>query len=237
MLKGTQAAVGPILLTLASILVVAAQDHHVARQFDPGVTVDIDAGRFRFDVYTGREKSEELEAGDSKLGAGISFRVKPLFKSFIDALDTDKKHVLVIRLGYEYSQANENQAHSGTHSVRAEGTIRWGFPKKVLVSDRSRFELRWVDGDPSFRYRNRLLLERPFRMFKRKFTPYGSAEAYWDSRFRTWNKFRYTGGVEVPLLWRSTIDLSYTRERCVTCRDPHTDILGANLNIFLKLKK
>ena len=228
-----------VLLVIIVLNTVKAQDRDVAKEFDPGVTVDIAAGRFRFDVYTGREKSEELEAGDAKFGGGISFRVKPLFKTFIDALDTDKQHVFVARLGYEFRRAGENEQSSHTHELMADGTFRWGFPKKILVSDRNRFGLRWIDGDPSFRYRNRLQVERPFTILKRKVTPYASAEAFWDSRYHSWNRFDYTGGTEIPLPYfrRATVDLYYTRERCITCPDPHTDILGVNLHIFLRLKK
>ena len=216
---------------------VDAQDHRVARQFDPQITIDLDAGRFRYDIYVGREKSEELEAGDTIFGAGASFRVKPLFKTFIDNLDTDKQHVVVVRVGYEYRHAGESGLTADTHTGMVDGTFRWGFPKKILMSDRNRAEMRWVEGDPSFRYRNRLQFERPFTLFKRKISPYASGEAFWDSRFRSWNKFRYTGGVEFHTFWKSTLDLSYTRERCVTCADPHTDILGLNLKFFFKLKK
>ena len=215
---------------------VSAQDQ-VARQFDPGVIVDIDAGKYRYDIYVGREKSEELEAGDTLVGAGASFRAKPIFKSFLDSLDTDKQHVLVISLGYEFRSGGENEMSSKTHTAMADGTLRYAFPKKILMSDRNRFELRWVDGDPGFRYRNRLRFERPFRMLKRQITPYGGAEAYWDSHFHSWNKFRYSAGVEVPVIRRTHLDLFYTRERCVTCPDPHTDILGINLKVFLRLKK
>ena len=227
-----------LLVFLAVVLVhpVPAQDHHVARQFDPTFTVDLDAGRLRYDFYLGREKSEELEAGDTIFGAGASFRVKPLFKTFIDALDTDKQHVLVVRVGYEFRHGGEEELDTNTHTGRVDGTFRWGFPKKILMTDRNRGELRWVDGDPSFRYRNRLQFERPFTLFKRKVAPYGSAEAYWDSRFRSWNKFRYTGGVEFHAFWKATVDLYFTRERCVTCPDPHTDIIGVNTKFFFKLK-
>ena len=247
MSRTSQRIVVSILLTIVVVNAMPAQDRQVAKEFDPEIKIDIDAGRFRYDVYFGREKSEELEAGDTKIGGGVSFRLKPLFKTFIDALDTDKQHVFVGRLGYEFSRAGEDDQASETHKLLADGTLRWGFPKKILVSDANRFGLRWIDGEPSFGYRNRLRVERPFQIFKRELTPYGSAEAYWDGRFRSWNKFRYTGGVEIPLpfsralpvsfLRRTTLDVFYTRERCTTCPDPHTDIVGLTLNIFVRLKK
>lgn len=236
-MRGWQKFGSFVLLIILSVVCSPAQDHHVARQFDPTITVDLDVGRFRYDFYVGREKSEELEAGDTIFGAGVRFRAKPIFKTFFDAIDTDKKHVLVLRMGYEYRHGGEDGFDSNTHTAMTDATLRWGFPKKVLMADRNRAELRWIDGEASFRYRNRLLFERPFTIFKRKVAPYASAEAYWDGRFTSWNKFRYTAGAEVQAVWRTTVDVYYARERCVTCPDPHTDILGANITLFFKLKK
>lgn len=236
MLRGT--AVGAIFLALASALIVAAQDREVAKEFDPAIRIDIDAGRYKFDVYSWREKSEELEAGAVTVGAGMRFRIKPVLKSFLDALDTDKQHVLVARFGYEYRRASEGDLRSHTQSLMFDGTFRWELPQKILMSDMNRFELRRIDGDRSFRYWNRLRFERPFRPFNWRVAPFAAAEAYWDSRYRIWNKFAYTGGVEVSLIRRrSAIDLYYRRERCISCPDQHTDVAGATLNVFLRLKK
>jgi len=39
-----------------------------------------------------------------------------------------------------------------------------------------------MNGNFSFRYRNRIRLEREFRVCGRSLTPYGSVEVYHDSR-------------------------------------------------------
>ena len=238
MLRGKQAVVGPILLVLASVLTAAAQDREVAKEFDPAFRIDIDAGRYKFDVYSWREKSEELEAGAVTVGAGVRFRLKPVLKTFLDALDTDKQHVFVGRVGYEYRRASEGELRSHTQSLMFDGTFRWGLPQKILMSDMNRFELRRIDGGRSFRYWNRLRLERPLRPFKWRVAPFVAAEAYWDGRYRIWNKFAYTGGVEVSVIRRrSSLDLYYRRERCISCPDQHTDVAGVTLNVFLRLRK
>src|SRR5687768_15653351 len=137
MLRGT--AVGAIFCALASVLIVAAQDREVAKEFDPAIRIDIDAGKYKFDVYSWREKSEELEAGAFTVGGGIRFRIKPVLKTFIDALDTDKQHVFVGRFGYEFRRASEGERRSHTQSLMFDGTFRWGLPKKILMSDMNRF--------------------------------------------------------------------------------------------------
>ncbi|HKP69889.1 MAG TPA: hypothetical protein VJV05_11445 [Pyrinomonadaceae bacterium] len=237
MLRGQQ-TIGVLLLALMSVYVAAAQDNDVAREFDPGIKLDIDAGRYKYDVYTWREKSEEVEGGAVAFGGGVRFRIKPVLKTFIDALDTDKQHVFVGRFGYEYRRASEGELSSHTHSLMFDGTFRWGLPKKILMSDMNRFELRRIDGGHSFRYWNRLRFEKPIRPFNWRIAPFAAGEAYWDGRYRMWNKFTYAGGVEVDLIRRrASVDLLYRRERCITCPDQHTDVFGVNLNVFLRLKK
>ncbi len=229
----------PLLVTQGAF----SQDKPVASEFDPGLNIQIDrGGPFTYDLYTERNKSEDLEAGTWNIGGGASFRLKSAFKTFLDHLDTDKSHLLVIRLAYEYSRASEGGETKITNTIMADVTPRYQFPGRILMSDRSRFEVRWIDSDPSFRYRNRLRFERPFALFKREFAPYVNGEAFWDSRYRSWNKFRYGGGVEfqlfkIPYLGKSALELSYDRERCTTCPDPHTNIVGAKLNIYIKGKK
>ena len=217
--------------------VAAGQGRTTVGEFDPGVTVDLDLGKpFRLDFYTGREKSEEVSASKWKIGGGGSFRLKPVFKSFLDDLDTDKQHVLVIRAGYEYSRASEDGITKITHTTMLDATLRYSFKGKILMSDRNRFELRWVNTAPDMRYRNRLLFHRPFRLLRLRVTPFAGAEAYWDDRRNKWNLFRYTTGVEVPFFKHMTIDVRYEREHCVTCPDPNTNVVAVNLNTFLRFK-
>ncbi len=72
-------------------------------------------------------------------------------------------------------------------------------PLEILLSDRNREDLRFVNGQFSARYRNRVTLEREFALGKRKLTPYASGEIYYDSRFDTWNRNRLAIGLQVPL--------------------------------------
>jgi hypothetical protein len=56
-----------------------------------------------------------------------------------------------------------------------------------------------VNGEFSARYRNRVTLEREFKLLNRRITPYGSAEVYYDSRFKTWNRNRLSVGTQIAL--------------------------------------
>jgi hypothetical protein len=72
---------------------------------------------------------------------------------------------------------------------------------------------------------------------KRSITPYGGAEAMWDKHYERWNQFRYTGGIQIPFIKRTSFDAFYERVRCLTCSDLHTNVFGVTLNIYLRLKK
>jgi len=229
-----------VLLIALATATVSSQGQEPVSEFDPGFTFSFDlTRRLRFDVFTGREKSEELHSAKQKVGAGFSFRVKPLFRSFLDHIDTDKKHVLTVAVAYEYSRASENNILSSIENkLMVDAIGRWEFPGKLLASDRNRVEFRWIDGDYSTRYRNRAMLERPFKVSKKiTITPYGAAEAFWDARHDRWSKFEFTGGVQVPLFKRTSLDGYYSRAHCVTCADAHTNIYGLAFNIFLPFKQ
>lgn len=81
-----------------------------------------------------------------------------------------------------------------------EQTLRKLLPGSLLLSDRNREEFRFVNGDFSFRYRNRVTIEREFHLFKqRNITPYVSGEIFYDTRYRVWNRNRLALGVQTSL--------------------------------------
>jgi hypothetical protein len=227
------------LLLIFFVYKALAQNTETVNEFDPGISVAIDLNRrVRLDFFAGRDKSEEIGAGKEKIGAGISFRTKPVFKHFLDSLDTDKQHRLVIRTSYEYWRGSESGKKTlDEHILAVEGTFRWAFRHGVLLSNRHRVEFRWVNADYHLRFRERLLIERRFKLIKREITPFFDAEAFWDQRYKKWNLFRYMGGVQIRLIRPASLDLAFERLHCVTCPDVNTNSFGVRLNIFLWRKK
>ena len=226
------------LLLLLSGAAVAGQSSGAVTETDPGIGVSIDLPkRVRLDFYAGREKSEETGSGKTKVGAGVSLRLKPAFKRFLDSFDTDKQHLVVLAATYEYSYASEPNEIKREHKLMADATVRYNLPRDFLLSNRNRFEFRWVNGDFHLRYRNRPSVERPFKIRKRDVTPYIAAETYWDQRYSEWNMFKFITGVQIPLYRRMSIEALYERQHCTTCTDTNTNIFGLNLNIAFKRKK
>lgn len=234
----SKSAISAIILIVGSVMCICGQSTSAVTELDPAFAIGLEVNRgVRFDFYSGREKSEEIHAGRTKAGLGVSFRTRPLFKRFLEALDTDKQARLVMAVIYEYSIASEPDASTTEHRVIVDGTIRYVFPRDVMLSDRNRVEFRWLNGDNHVRYQNRPMLERPFRFLRRDITPYISGTASWDQRYREWNIFKFSSGVIVPLWRRLSVDVLYERQHCTTCADPHTNIFGLTLNLNLRLKR
>ncbi|HEX3102359.1 MAG TPA: DUF2490 domain-containing protein [Pyrinomonadaceae bacterium] len=226
------------LLLLIVPLGILAQSPRTLFEFDPGLTVAVDLNKVvRLDFATGREKTDELSSAKWKVSGGASFRFKPLRKTLFDLIDTDREHKFVLGVGYEFSKTSDAGTTHKEDRIMADGTFRYTLPLTVLMTNRSRFEFRWIDGDFHWRYRNRLMFEKQLRIKKLRYTPFGAAEAVWDRRYTKWNIFKFTGGVQFRLIRRSTLDISYERQHCVTCSDRNTNIVGVTLNLYLRRKK
>lgn len=150
---------------------------------------------------------------------------------------------LVLRAGYRYVFSLTATDPFREHRPIAEQTFREHLPLKILLSDRNREEFRIVNGDFSFRYRNRLMLEREFLISGRSITPYGAVEVYHDSRFKVWNRNRLTAGVQIqlkkalPLLRLVTprkqviLDVYYTKQNDSRSQPHHLHAIGTALAI------
>jgi len=192
---------------LLTVMVLAAtrgagQEGSHASEFDPSVWVLVELNEHtRLDIYTGRERSEELDSSKWKVGVGASIRVRPIFNLF-DKDDPDKKYTLVLGTVFETSKTTEAGESRTENKVAFDTWGRWAFKKpKILVTNRNRLEFRWVNGDYHLRYRNWLFAERPIRINKYKVSPFVGAEPFWDQRYQKWNLFRFMGGVRLPA-WR-----------------------------------
>jgi hypothetical protein len=210
----------------------AAQEETGAqKEFWPEVTAYVRLNRkwrlvFAADINGTRESKNGLEA---HFGAHADYRVNKTFS---------------LRAGYRYGTSLEEGGDYQEHRVVFEQAARLPLPAKILFSDRTREELRFLSGDFSARYRNRAMLEREFAVRAYKFTPYASGEVFYDTRFRVFNRNRLTAGVQLPLgkglapfrehhllLPRKSLslDLYFTRQNDSRSKPNHVNAVGATL--------
>lgn len=69
----------------------------------------------------------------------------------------------------------------------------------MLVSNRGRVDLRFIDGEYSWRFRSRLSVEKEFSIGRVRMNPYVRGELYYDSRFDAWSRTEWVGGAAFPL--------------------------------------
>lgn len=154
------------------------------------------------------------------------------------------KHV-VLRAGYRFGTSlGDSDSPYKEHRLITEQTLRKLLPGNLLLSDRNREDFRFVDGDFSFRYRNRVTIEREFHLFKKRtITPYVAGEIYYDTRFDAWNRNRLTAGVQTSLRpgpimkmllpkRQIILDLYYTRQNDSRSSTQHVNALGVALALY-----
>ena len=168
-------------------------------------------------------RASEVDHADALLGAGYDRVLGETFAA---------------RLGYRYLwqlSSAPGVVPFREHRGVAELFARRRVGRYVELLDRTRFELRGVDGaGVSWRLRNRVRGGRVVALaHERTLTPYGSFEAGYDSRYRTVNRLRFSLGVAAKVSARFLPDVYVARQR-----DSREDTgppvsIGATLNFFL----
>jgi hypothetical protein len=154
-------------------------------------------------------------------------RFKPVLFRRISVLDDARAKRITVRAGYRYVLAKTTE-----HRLSVDATLRWALRRSFLMSNRQRFEFRFIQGAYSWRYRNEVKLERDFELAKHPISPYLAAEVFYDSRYATISRWRYIGGVLITLNNRWAIEPYYTRQ---VTKQPNlllTNAIGLKVSFF-----
>jgi hypothetical protein len=222
--------VGWILLVMVSVNICArSQDSNSRKELwhETDVYVPLDQKIRLFFIFTITKSEETKENVEGQFGAHVDYTVN---------------RRVTLRVGYRYGFSLTEQDPFKEHRIVFDQTFRQPLPLQIVLSDRNQQDFRFVNRQFSFRYRNRLMLEREF-LLGRSITPYGSVEVYHDSRFDVWNRNRLTAGVQIqlkkafPLLRLVTprkqviLDLYYTKQNDSRSEPNHLHAIGAALAI------
>jgi len=204
------------------------------KQFWPEVDVYAPlASNTRF-AFEAKDTREGQLSQQWQFGPSIEFYVTPLLRlRKLSTLPKDeaRARILVLSAGYRYLP--------GTQSDRAENRIVLSatpsFPLiwKLVLADRNQMELRFIQGAFSWRYRNRLAVQRPVQIGSYKFTPYARWEEYYSSQFNKWYDTALSAGINLPVT--KEIELSpYYEHQNETNKSPNKVIhsIGLTLNVF-----
>jgi hypothetical protein len=142
---------------------------------------------------------DDRDAGASSqfsVGPSLQFYMKPLLRmQKITAFDLDdaKTRPLIVEDGYRYLIAPNEPS---TQRMQPMATSHFPLKAGFLASDRNRADLDWKAGKFSWRYRNKLTIERTIRVHGYHFIPYIAAEPYYTSQYSKWSTTDlYVGGL------------------------------------------
>ena len=202
-------------------------------QFLPEVNV---ISRVRPDIRFNFQAKETREAGDptqAEIGPGFDFFLKPLVPlRRITAFDPDeaKSRSLQLSAGFRYVPSPD-KPH--TERLIVAATPRFPLVWSILLSDRNRMDLDWSQNQFTWRYRNRLTLERRLAVRSYHPGPYVSAEVFYASQYQKWNTTALYAGCLLPLSKHFQFDPYYEHQN-ITSKKPNQQLnqFGLILNMY-----
>jgi hypothetical protein len=139
------------------------------------------------------------------------------------------------RVGYSYVNTLPDapgQNNNVEHRVSLDFNYRWRLGNEFLLTDRTRLDLRDIEGDESYRVRNRLRIERPFKLTRTTVTLYFQPEAYYDSRYDTVSRVRLEAGGVISLgkTWEADFYLGHQHDSAP--KDKDVAALGITISAY-----
>ena len=170
--------------------------------------------------------TDVLDAGGTDFEAGL----------FWDHRLSDR---VALRGGYRFKYSDPADGPIRRESrVQLSADLRFPLAFRLLATDRNMVELRWIEGDPSQRYRNRLSLEREYiGLFGKAHTFVASAEVFYDSRHHAWNRQEYTGSIQTLVNQKLLVEIYYQRQEDSIGSPGHVNAVGLTLQLFLDARK
>jgi hypothetical protein len=136
-----------------------------------------------------------------------------------------------VRAGYAFTFSTRDASYRESRVV-SELNLARDLPKTLRLVNRLRAELRWVNGEYSYRVRERLHLQRGVRLTQApRVKPYGTVEAYYDSRYRAIARLAGRGGAEVRIGGPTSLDVYLARQDNLRSDPPFVNALGVTVTL------
>ncbi len=136
-----------------------------------------------------------------------------------------------VRGGYRYTFSTHDASYRESRLVGewVERVFSQGMARLV---NRARFEMRWVNGDPSFRIRERIHLQRvPPKPRWPALAPYGTFEVYYDSRLGAISRLAGRIGTEARLVGPASVDVYLARQDNLRESPSYVNALGVTVKL------
>ncbi|MGC2282419.1 MAG: DUF2490 domain-containing protein, partial [Candidatus Acidiferrales bacterium] len=183
-------------------------------------------------VFQAKETKEGGEPTQGEFGPSVEFFLKPLFNLrdlTVFDLDPSKSRSLILSVGYRYLPTLNKPSVN-----RLEPALTLHIPMKgrILITDRNRGDLDWSKGSFTWRYRNRLTIERRASIGSYHPAAYVSAEVFYQSRYGKWSSTNLYAGCLLPVSKHVQFDPYYEHENN-TGRHPNQQVNAVGLILDL----
>jgi hypothetical protein len=206
-------------------------------QFLPEVDTHLKLNSFMRTYIQAKDDRDEGASNQFSIGPSVQFYLKPLLKlKKITAFDLDdsKPRPLVLETGYR-----SITAPNAAPINRMETVLTFHLPLGAgfLLSDRNRADLDWKSGEFTWRYRNKVTVERTLAISSYHFVPYIAAEPYYVDEYNKWSTTDLFAGGLFPVGKHVQFNTYYEHENNTGKRpnQPRNDI-GVALNLYYSLK-
>jgi hypothetical protein len=219
---------GRVLLIFLACLPVPAQESQFLPEIDAHLKLN---STFR----TYLEVKEDRDGGDptqATLGPSLQLYLKPLIKlKKVTTFDLDdaKSRFLVLETGYRYITA---PGASSENRMIVAATSNFPLSAGFFVSDRNRADLDWKSGVFTWRYRNKLTVERTFAIRSYHLIPYVAAEPYYESQYSKWSTTSLYAGCLFPVGKHVEFNTYYEHDNN-TGKHPNQQVNSAGLALYL----
>jgi hypothetical protein len=233
-----------ILLGMAFMLVFCpgaasqSQPPDTETQVWPEVDVHLQLpSHLRVLAFSGLEQGVGFPFQQWYAAAALGYQFKPILRPHPENIDPDKEHYLLFGGGYEYLRTTQSGKVKDENRITIDVTPSFPLPAEFLVRDRNWIEFRWINGVYSTTYRNMVSVERAVLLHGFHFSPYGSAEFFYNGAQHSWDTEWYTVGVQWPYKRLLMVETYYKRELCKTCSPINWNVGGVTLHFFLRNSK
>ena len=148
--------------------------------------------------FQAKETREARDPIQAEIGPSVEFYLKPLVRlKRVTAFDLDdkKSRALVLSIGYRYLPSPDS---SSVNRMEPVATLHFPLKASFLLTDRNRADLDWKTGNFSWRYRNRLQIERRLAIRSYHPAPYASVELFYQSQYNKWSATAIYAGCLFP---------------------------------------
>jgi hypothetical protein len=217
-----------VFLLFFACLPLRAQETQFLPEVDTHLTLST-----KFRTYL--QAKDDREGGDPTqfaIGPSLQFYLKPLLKlKDIKSFDLDdtKKRFLVLETGYRYVAAPDAPTEN---RMLVAMTFNFPLSAQFFLSDRNRADLDWKSGTFTWRYRNKLTLERTIAIRSYHLIPYVAAEPFYESKYGKWSTTSLYAGCLIPVGKHVEFNTYYEHDNN-TGKHPNQQVNSAGLALYL----